>query len=201
MQIEQWIRFTFLFPGVDVRKLCHRFRNNVALPGGHVLDFVSVHHHEPPAPGAPHLFAVNLWKCASGPVKTETVSAMSASLLVVRTGYAQILEQAECRGRRRRHRFTVQGHIIGPSFERNRLIDSLSVMKGEVVFWTFNQDNGRFTVEPYFIDEDVEHCARLLEEVLDHLAWDKSSASPDLNSEPGLLTPLEGMEENSRVKI
>jgi hypothetical protein len=169
--IEQWIRRT----SADERDHCHGVRRDVALPGSPPLDFVSFRHRAPAAPGAPDVFSVSLWRCLAGAVTSGTVRDMGLSLLLWRASYAQLLEDAACRGWQRRHRFTVQGNILGSRVERNTLLDTLSVGGGEVVFWTFSEESGQLVVEPYYADDPGEQEGRV-EEILDHLTWDKPPA-------------------------
>lgn len=177
-KIEQWIG-TSLRSGGDPREHCHGLRKAFALSEDHVVDFLSFRHREPAAPDAPHLFTVQLWRCLDGAVTTQTVREMGVSMILVRAAYAQLMEEAECRGWRRRHRFTVHGNIVGARVERNPLIDTLSVGGGELSFWTFRDDEGRLAVEPYYVDDPVEGVGRI-ETVLDHLAWDESEAGPEV---------------------
>jgi hypothetical protein len=162
--LEQWIRRTI----ADERDHCRGVRRDVALPGSPPLDFVSFRHRAPTAPGAPDVFAVGLWRCLPGAVTSGTVRDMGLSLLLWRGAYAQVLEDAACRGWHRRHRFSVQGNLLGARVERNTLLDTLSVGGGEVIFWTCSEG----AVEPYYADDPGEH-GEGVEGILDHLTWDK----------------------------
>jgi hypothetical protein len=175
--IEPWIRLSVLLPGAGDRDHCHGLRRDFALPGCPDVDFLSYRHQEPMAAGAPHLFTVGLWRVVDGAVTSHVVRDMALSLMVLRGAYAQLLEDAECRGWRRRHRFVVQGNILGRRFERNTLIDTLSAAGREIVFWTFTIDEGRPAVDPYYIDGGVEREERPLEGILDHLAWDQPAVT------------------------
>lgn len=177
-QIEEWIRRTFLLPGVDDRDHCHGLRKNFALPAGLDLDFLSWRHQPPTAPGTPHLFTLGLWKCIDGAATVQTARDMAMSLLFLRAAYAELLENAECRGWQRRHRFALQGNLIGRRFERNGLIDTLSGGGGELVFWTCAEDGGQVLIEPYYVDGSETGQAGLLEGILDHLAWERPPAVP-----------------------
>lgn len=170
-QIEQWIRTT----GKDERDHCQGVHRDIVLPGGPPLDFVSFRHREATVAGAPDVVTVGLWRCLAGAVTAQTVRDMSLSLLLWRAAYAQLLEDAACRGWRRRHRFDVHGNLLGSRVERTTLLDTLSVGGGEVVFWTFAEESGRLVVEPYYADDPGDQGGRV-EEVLDHLSWDKPTA-------------------------
>lgn len=189
-QIEEWIRVTLLLPGGEVADHCHDVRKNFALPGGLTVDFLTCRHQEPAAPGAPHLFTVHLWSCVEGAVTTQTIRDMGLSLLLFRAGYAQLLEEAQCRGWQRRHRINVRGNIIGARFERNDLIDTLSAGNGELVFWTLAVEEGKVLIEPYYVDAFVEEGGSLIEKALDHLAWDQGQPEPGA-SESQLLVALD----------
>ena len=170
LQIEPWIRRTFL----DERDHCQGVVKAFALPGGSTLDFLSYRHQKPVVPDAPHLFTVHLWKHVDGAVTSAAVRDLATSLVLVRTGYGQILEDAECSGWRRRHRFTVQGNLLGARFERNTLIDTLSAGGGEMAFWTVTPDR----IEPYYVDVDGDLGATPLRGVLDHLVWERGEGEP-----------------------
>lgn len=166
--IEEWIRRTT----EDERDHCHGVRRDIVLPGSPPIDVVSFRHQDPIVPGAPDVFTVGLWRCLNGAVTAQTVRDMALSLLLWRTAYAQLLEDGACRGWRRRHRFSVRGNILGARVERTTLLDTLSVGGGEVVFWTFADEPGGLVVEPYYVDDFGEQGGRV-DEVLDHLTWDK----------------------------
>ena len=150
---------------------CFRLFKAVPLPDGGTISAVSVRHQRSGSPRAPELVVAELWNLCDGPVQAADVKEMGVALATFRAWYAEILEEAETEGLRRRHRFSVHGNLIGPSVQSSALVDLLSHHGGEVAFWTVRRTPDGTEFEPYY-GEDQRPSPSVLARMLDHLAWD-----------------------------
>jgi hypothetical protein len=165
---------------------CFRLFRSVPLPDGGTVSAVSIRHQAPRAARAPDLFVAELWTLRQGPIRPADAKDMCLALATFRAWYAEILEEAEVEGLRRRHRFSVHGNLIGASVEPAAAVDLLSYHGGEVAFWTYlvGVDSVRF--EPHY-GEGQPNSRSVLVPMLNHLSWealrDQDTGSGGMNSD------------------
>jgi hypothetical protein len=132
---------------------------------------VSIRHHVPLVSRAPELFVVDLWDLRPGEVGDADAARMCARLASYRAWYDELLENAEVEGRRRRHRLSIHGNLVGASVAASPLVDLLSLHGKEVAFWTYRLGEGSAEFEPHY-REDRPAPVSPLGALLDHLPWE-----------------------------
>jgi len=169
--LVDWIEGSY-HQGGSVRNLhCFRvFRSVPSLEGGEVAA-VSVRHQSPPTSGALERYVVELRTLCHGPIELSDVRAASLGLASYRAAYAQILEESEMKGLRRRHGLSIHANLMGTEVRPSATVELLSQHGAEVAFWTYRVRNGRTEFEPYCGGEMPE-TESALAPMLDHLAWE-----------------------------
>lgn len=193
--VEEWIRRVGFPSGDGHPEHCRKLRRDVTLPGAPKIDFVSVRHAVPAWPHAPHLFSVDLWMLVGGAIGEDTVRDMGLALLLFRAGYARILEDAQFRGLRRRHRVTIEGNLLGASVEPGSAVETLSGGRGELTFWTYHDSREGLRIEPHYVEPRTDRSARVLSTLLSHLPWESAY---DPVAERGETLAAGGVAEGQR---
>lgn len=175
-QLSRWIEKSNCTGGPAGGLHCFRVQKSAGLPGGSRLAAVSVRHEVPRGGGAPEVVVVELWNLRRGPVEPSHVSETCLHLSSYRAWYAQVLEKAETRGLKRRHRLTVHANVVGTEVRPSAAADLLSHHGREVAFWTYRLRDGRVEFDPYY-GEGRPAPKSVLEPMLDHLAWRALAAS------------------------
>jgi hypothetical protein len=170
LQLVRWLESPGHLPGTLRNLHCRRVWESVPGPSLGDVTAVSVRHHVPLVSRAPELFVVDLWDLRPGEVGDADAARMCARLAAYRAWYDELLEDAEVAGRRRRHRLSVHGNIIGASVAASPLVDLLSLHGREVAFWTYRVAEEHAEFEPYYREE--RPCPPSpLKAMLDHLPW------------------------------
>jgi hypothetical protein len=187
--LVDWIEGSYHQAG-SLRNLhCFRVFQSVPSPEGGEVAAVSVRHQSAPAPGAPELYVVELWNLCHGPIKLSDVRAALLGLASYRAVYAQLLEEAEMKGLRRRHRLSVHANVMGTEVQPSTAVDLLSQHGAEVAFWTYRVRNGRMELDP-FCGEGVAGPEAALAPMLDHLAWETAGSRARASETAGSDIPI-----------
>ncbi len=174
-QLVRWLENPSHPPGTLRSLHCTRvWRSAPGLSLGDVTA-VSIRHQVPLVSRAPELFVVNLWDLRPGEVGDADAARMCAQLASYRAWYDELLEDAEVEGRRRRHRLSIHGNLVGASVAPSPLVDLLSLHGHEVAFWTYQPTVDGIKFEPYCLEERATEPSPLMG-ILDHLPW---QAAPD----------------------
>ena len=172
-ELSDWIRRAFRPRSAGDH--CVSVRERVRLSGGDVVDLLSVRHRLAPGGKGPESFVAELWELLPGPAGDGHVSGMFRKLGIFRAWYAQILEAAEVRGLRRRHRFSLHGNVVAPVVEPGPLTDLVAQHGGEVALWTYGAGQNPIEFLPHTAGtEEEEEPANELALCLDHLAWEET---------------------------
>jgi hypothetical protein len=171
VRFVRWIEASF-HPLETLGNLhCSRVWKSVPGPSLGDVTAVSVRHQVPLVSRAPELFVLELWDLLPREVGDADVARMCARLASYRAWYDELLEDAEVEGRRRRHRFSVHGNLVGASVAATPLVDLLSLHGREVAFWTYRVSEGGAEFEPH-VREEQPVAASPLVWMLDHLPWE-----------------------------
>jgi len=175
-QLSEWIRFQYRWPSPGVH--CSMIRKSVALPGGERLDLLSVRHQRAGSAGVPEQFVAEIWDLLPRPAGLDDVARVFRKLGIFRAWYSQILEEAELRGLKRRHRFSVHANLVAPGAESGPLLDFLAQQAGELAFWTYRSGTGGIDLSPYYPERESE-APNMLAETLNHLSWAEDPREAD----------------------
>jgi len=106
-----------------------------------------------------------------GEVGDADAARICARLASYRAWYDELLEDAEVEGRRRRHRLSIHGTLVGASVAASPFVDLLSLHGREVAFWTYRLGEGSAEFEPHYREERSSPPSPL-GAMLDHLPWE-----------------------------
>ena len=171
-RLSEWILRSYQPASAKVH--CIKLQRSVAIPGGNAVHLLSVRHYRGSERRVPEQFVAELWDILPGPAGPAAAAEMFYKLGMFRSWYAQILEDAELRGLKRRHRFSLHANLVAPSVDSGQSLDLLSHYGGELAFWTCQESGGSVELFPHYAAGESE-TANGLTEALDHLVWDETT--------------------------
>jgi hypothetical protein len=188
-QLVDWIETSYHRPGSCKNLHCFRVFRSVPMPDGQEVAAVSVRHQRSKTSGAPEHFVVELWNMRHGPIEISDVRDACLGLAFYRAEYAQILEDSELKGLRRRHRLSVHANVMGTEVRPSAAMDLLSLQGREVAPWTYRVRHGRTEFDPYYGEAEIVSTSALTA-MLDHLVWEMPEDQARASEAAGSNIPI-----------